>query len=58
MPLDIKLLNLLACPDCKLDLIYKRHHHQEELICPQCRRRFSVVDGIPHLLPKDQKQGV
>lgn len=55
MPLDPKLLNLLACPDCKIDLIYRRQSKTETLICHSCRRQFAVIDGIPQLLPRDLK---
>lgn len=52
--LDPKLLNLLACPDCKLDLIYRRELKKEELVCGQCGRIFAVVDGIPVMTPKEK----
>lgn len=51
--LDPKLLNLLACPDCKLDLVYRRQGETEDLLCPKCQRQFPIKDGIPHLLPND-----
>ncbi len=42
------LLSLLACPACDdrpaLEL------DGETLLCAQCRRRYPIVDGIPHLL--------
>lgn len=48
--IDESLLAILACPLCddrpalRLD--------GEWLICDQCRHRFPIRDGIPHLLPE------
>jgi uncharacterized protein YbaR (Trm112 family) len=49
--LDPKLLNILACPKCKVDVIYRRVGNKEELICGKCKRIFEVKDGIPLMLP-------
>jgi hypothetical protein len=51
--LDPKLLNILACPECKLDVVYRRVGKKEELICPTCKRIFEVKDGIPQMMPKE-----
>ena len=56
MSLDPKLLNLLACPDCQLDLVYRLQGETEELVCPHCRRHFKIIDGIPRLLPQDYEK--
>ncbi|HOF89613.1 MAG TPA: Trm112 family protein [Armatimonadota bacterium] len=45
--MDPDLLEILVCPD---------DHHPltaegEALRCPQCGRRYPVVDGIPVMLP-------
>ena len=45
-----KLLDLVACPNCKgqeLDVI------GEGLLCPVCKTKYDIVDGIPILLPKE-----
>lgn len=44
--LDQKLLDILACPACRGDLIEK----EEKLICQQCGLKYPVKDGIPVLL--------
>jgi len=53
MPLDKKLLNILACPDCKVDIKYKKSGRKETLTCTKCKRVFKVKSGIPIMLPKE-----
>jgi uncharacterized protein YbaR (Trm112 family) len=53
MPLSQKLLKILACPDCKADVQYKRVGKKETLTCVKCKRVFPVKNGIPIMLPKD-----
>jgi len=53
MPLDKKLLEILACPDCHGDIDYRVDKTKETLKCKKCGRVFPVVDGIPQMLPKD-----
>ena len=40
-------LELLVCPMCRGDL----RHVGDWLICPACRLRYPVEDGLPVLLP-------
>lgn len=51
--MDEKLLELLACPLCdsrpKLALV------AGELVCPVCRHRFPILNGIPRLLPESAR---
>mgnify|MGYP001580732017 FL=1 len=42
-------LDVLACPDDKAELDYKK----DKLICKKCKRVFKIEDGIPIMLPKD-----
>ncbi len=49
--LDLKLLNVLICPECQIDVIYRRNGKKEELICPQCERIFQIKDSIPQIKP-------
>jgi uncharacterized protein YbaR (Trm112 family) len=49
--LDPKLLNILACPECKIDVVYRRVGTKEELECSRCHRIFPIVDGIPQMVP-------
>ena len=52
MTLSKELLEILACPKCKGDLVY--NEKEEKLICKKCRLKFPVLEGeIPDLLLKD-----
>ena len=46
--LDIKLLDIIACPICKGKLDYKKDSN--ELICKFDHLAYPVVEGIPALL--------
>jgi len=46
--LDIKLLDIIACPLCKGKLSYKKKSN--ELICKFDHLAYPVIDGIPALL--------
>ncbi|MFQ3175522.1 MAG: hypothetical protein ACJAYB_003547 [Psychromonas sp.] len=46
--LDIKLLDIIACPLCKGKLTYKKNSN--ELICKFDHLAYPVIDGIPALL--------
>ncbi|MDY6967962.1 MAG: Trm112 family protein [Spirochaetota bacterium] len=46
--IDTKLLEILACPACKGDVVYDTRN--EKLICDQCKRKYPVKDGIPVML--------
>lgn len=48
MSIDRKLLDILACPQCKGDL--KLQREQQILCCPRCRLAFPIRDNIPILL--------
>src|SRR5437867_3370841 len=48
MPLDPRLLEILACPDDKGPLYY--FADEDALYNPRLKRRYSIVDGIPVLL--------
>lgn len=43
----LNLMNLLACPNCKRDLVRDKSH----LICEGCGKKFSIRNNIPILLP-------
>ncbi len=51
--LDPQLLEILVCPRCKGDL--EHPPEPEELICPACRLRYPVEDGIPVMLVDEAK---
>ncbi len=46
--IDVKLLDILACPVCKGKLAYNKKTN--ELICKFDRLAYPVIDGIPALL--------
>ncbi len=55
MPLSEELLEILACPSCKGELVYDEK--EEKLICKKCRLKFPVLEGeIPDLLLKDAEE--
>lgn len=53
MALDKKLLEILACPDCHGDILYRQRGKKESLQCKKCKRVFEVKNGIPIMLPKE-----
>lgn len=48
MPVDKKLLSLIACPKCKGHL--SEEDGGKSLLCRSCFLKFSVRDGIPIML--------
>jgi uncharacterized protein len=48
VPLDARLLEILACPDEKGPLYY--FEADGFLFCPACRRRYEIRDDIPVML--------
>ena len=54
VPLDARLLEILACPDDKGPLYYFAPPASEPdggfLLCPACRRRYEIRDDIPVML--------
>jgi len=55
------LMDILACPVCKgtLELSAEEENEQEivsgSLYCPKCEERYPIEDGIPNLLPPNQR---
>ena len=52
--MDIRLLDILACPLCKGALHYEpsTDQHSERLICQVDKLAYPVEDGIPMMLPE------
>ena len=46
--LDMKLLEILVCPECKAKLTYDKK--AEELICDKCHLAYSIDNDIPVML--------
>jgi uncharacterized protein YbaR (Trm112 family) len=44
-----ELLDVLACPEDKSELDYKKG----KLTCKKCKRVFKIENSIPIMLPKD-----
>jgi hypothetical protein len=49
--IDKKLLEILACPECKTEVVYDEQ--QQKIICNKCRRKYPVKDGIPIMLVEE-----
>ncbi|MBN1782478.1 methyltransferase domain-containing protein [bacterium] len=49
MPVDLKLLHILACPDCH----GKLSATETGLVCGSCSRSFDLHEGIPLLYPRE-----
>ena len=53
------LMDILACPVCKGDLVLNVVEENEEevisgtLYCPVCKEHYPIDEGIPNLLPPD-----
>ena len=43
-----KLLEVLACPLCKGELILDKSNN--ELLCLESKLAFKIIDGIPNML--------
>jgi len=48
MPLNSKLMEILACPKCKEEV--KLTADDEGLKCVKCHRVYKIKDGIPVML--------
>ena len=47
-----ELLEILACPLCKADV---KLRGKDRLVCVKCRTVYPIEDGIPNMLPPDQR---
>lgn len=52
--MDKSLLEILACPECKGNVIYNKT--AQELICPVCRLAYPVRDDIPVMLVEEARE--
>ncbi len=48
MALSKQLLEILACPQCKGEVV--ADDKEEKLVCNACRLAYPVRDGIPVML--------
>jgi len=55
------LLEILRCPVCRGDLTLETpapagaEIETGQLRCPKCRVDYPITDGIPNLLPPDER---
>lgn len=54
--MDKKLLDLLACPECKGPLLYRAEQDQVALICKSDRLAYPVRDGVPVMLTEEARE--
>ena len=52
--MDNKLLDILACPICKGELVYRKS--AKELICKLDRLAFPIKDDIPVMLVEEARE--
>ena len=45
------LLNILACPACKSSVVLE----ENKIVCTRCKRKYSIRDGIPLMLTKEER---
>lgn len=48
MAIDKELLDILACPKCKGDIVLTES--EDGLICHACKLRYPIKDDIPVML--------
>ncbi len=53
MPIRKELLDILACPKCKGDIVL--NERKDGLICHNCNLIFEIRDGIPIMLIDEAK---
>lgn len=51
---DKKLLEILACPKCKGELVYDKA--KERLICKHCKLAYPIKNGIPVMLIEEAEK--
>ena len=54
MPLDKELLDILACPKCKGDIVLTKK--EDGLVCRACRLVYEIKDDIPIMLIEEAKK--
>ncbi len=49
--IDSEFLKILACPAC--DDRPPLEQVEDSLVCSKCKRKYPIIDGIPHLLVEE-----
>jgi uncharacterized protein YbaR (Trm112 family) len=52
--MDKFLLDILACPLCKGNLVYRKK--EQELVCKVDKLAFPIDDNIPVMLEEDARE--
>lgn len=52
--MDAKLLEILVCPLCKAQLIYRKA--EQELICKADKLAYAIKDDIPVMLADEARK--
>ena len=52
--LDARLLEIIACPICKGELVYDKKN--QELICKLDRLAYPIKDDIPVMLEEEARE--
>jgi len=55
MSLHEKLLEILACPSCKMPVELVR---DQWLVCSECQRKYPIKDDIPVMLVEEGDQHI
>lgn len=55
--IDKELLDILACPACKADVVLDTAGGEEKIVCSKCKRKYPVRDGIPIMLIDEAELG-
>jgi uncharacterized protein YbaR (Trm112 family) len=51
--MDARLFDILVCPLCKGELIYKKV--EQELFCKSCKLAYPIRDAIPVMLEEEAR---
>jgi uncharacterized protein YbaR (Trm112 family) len=54
MSIDKELLDILACPKCKGDVVLNKN--EDGLVCNACKLLYEIQDGIPVMLIDEAKK--
>jgi len=52
MFMDKKLLDILACPKCKKDLVLVKNF----LICRHCKLKYAIKNNIPNMIIEEAEK--
>jgi uncharacterized protein YbaR (Trm112 family) len=53
MALPLELKEILACPKCKGDLVFREE--RGEIHCQRCKLAYAIRDDIPVMLVEEAK---